>query len=55
MLPRALLQKLPGGALIIDLASLPGGADFAAAEDWVCTLSTPWPCRAAVRPKQPGH
>ena len=25
VLPRALLQKLPGGALIIDLASLPGG------------------------------
>ena len=33
MLPRALLQKLPGGALIIDLASLPGGTDFAAAEE----------------------
>ena len=33
MLPRALLQKLPGGALIIDLASLPGGIDFAAAEE----------------------
>ena len=33
VLPRALLQKLPGGALIIDLASLPGGTDFAAAEE----------------------
>ena len=33
MLPRALLQRLPGGALIIDLASLPGGTDFAAAEE----------------------
>ena len=33
MLPRTLLQKLPGGALIIDLASLPGGTDFAAAEE----------------------
>ena len=33
VLPRALLQKLPGGALIIDLASLPGGIDFAAAEE----------------------
>ena len=29
----ALLQQLPGGALIIDLASLPGGTDFAAAEE----------------------
>ena len=28
VLPRALLQKLPGGALIIDLASLPGGHRF---------------------------
>ena len=33
VLPRALLQQLPGGALIIDLASLPGGTDFAAAEE----------------------
>ena len=33
VLPRALLQKLPAGALIIDLASLPGGTDFAAAEE----------------------
>ena len=33
MLPRALLQLLPAGALIIDLASLPGGTDFAAAEE----------------------
>lgn len=33
VLPRALLQELPGGALIIDLASLPGGTDFAAAEE----------------------
>ena len=33
VLPRALLQKLPGGALIIDLASLPGGTDFVAAEE----------------------
>ena len=32
VLPRALLQKLPRGAVIIDLASLPGGTDFAAAE-----------------------
>ena len=33
VLPRALLQQLPSGALIIDLASLPGGTDFAAAEE----------------------
>uniref|UniRef100_UPI004028AF93 NAD(P)-dependent oxidoreductase n=1 Tax=Gemmiger formicilis TaxID=745368 RepID=UPI004028AF93 len=33
VLPRTLLQQLPGGALIIDLASLPGGTDFAAAEE----------------------
>ena len=33
VLPRALLQQLPGGALIIDLASLPGGTDFSAAEE----------------------
>ena len=33
MLPRTLLQRLPAGALIIDLASLPGGTDFAAAEE----------------------
>ena len=33
MRPRTLLQRLPAGALIIDLASLPGGTDFAAAEE----------------------
>lgn len=33
VLPRTLLQRLPAGALIIDLASLPGGTDFAAAEE----------------------
>lgn len=33
VLPRALLQKLPPEALIIDLASQPGGTDFAAAAE----------------------
>ena len=28
-----ILEKLPRGALVIDLASLPGGTDFAAAEE----------------------
>ncbi|MBD8950995.1 MAG: dipicolinic acid synthetase, partial [Subdoligranulum sp.] len=32
VLPRKMLEKLPRGALIIDLASLPGGTDFDAAE-----------------------
>lgn len=32
VLPRALLQKLPRGALVVDLASSPGGVDFASAE-----------------------
>ena len=30
---REFAKTLPGGALIIDLASLPGGTDFAAAEE----------------------
>ena len=33
VLPRGLLQKLPPDALIIDLASRPGGTDFAAAAE----------------------
>ena len=33
VLPRTLLQKLPPEALIIDLASRPGGTDFAAAAE----------------------
>ncbi len=33
VLPRTLLEKLPPGALIVDLASLPGGTDFAAAAE----------------------
>ena len=32
VLPRKMLEKLPRGALVIDLASLPGGTDFDAAE-----------------------
>lgn len=32
VLPRALLQRLPREALVVDLASRPGGTDFAAAE-----------------------
>lgn len=32
VLPRALLQQLPRGALVVDLASAPGGVDFAAAQ-----------------------
>ena len=48
VLPRALLQQLPGGALIIDLASLPGGTDFAAAQRLGCkaihALSLPAAC-----------
>ena len=51
VLPRALLEQLPRGALVIDLASLPGGTDFAAAEELgICTPSTPWPCRASCAP-----
>lgn len=33
VLPRELLEKLPPEALIVDLASLPGGTDFGAAAD----------------------
>lgn len=33
VLPRALLERLPKGAAIVDLASKPGGTDFAAAEE----------------------
>lgn len=33
VLPRRLLELLPPGALILDLASLPGGTDFAAAQE----------------------
>ena len=32
VLPRKMLEKLPRGALVTDLASLPGGTDFDAAE-----------------------
>ena len=32
VLPRALLQQLPPGALVVDLASEPGGVDFTAAQ-----------------------
>lgn len=55
VLPRALLQQLPGGALIIDLASLPAAPTLPPPRNWVCTPSTPWPCRAAVHRKQPGR
>lgn len=33
VLPRALLQRLPPESLVIDLASRPGGTDFAAAAE----------------------
>ena len=45
---REFAKTLPGGALIIDLASLPGGTDFAAAQRLGCkaihALSLPAAC-----------
>ena len=55
VLPRALLQKLPGGALIIDLASLPGGTDFTAAEELGLHAEHALALPARCAPKQPGH
>lgn len=56
VLPRALLQQLPGGALIIDLGqSARAAPTLPPPRNWVCTPSTPWPCRAAVHRKQPGR
>ncbi len=47
VLPAPLLRRLPAGAVVIDLASAPGGTDFAAAR--ACGL------RACLAPGLPGR